>query len=195
MKYWQKESWKTATKSNIPHLYLYTWIRVSFWFILIVNSIVMYFITKENSFLDDLILRDDIFCIEMAILGLIVIGTPFSPRKVDRTLTHVVIDVMTVGALLFLYVFGNIRIIMLYIVEIIIIVYWGIKIDRDNRVVDNNRIVLWWKHNEQERSERQLQRFLVKHKIKVEKVKVTEEQKLKKMSRKQRKEYKQKKGN
>lgn len=193
MKYWQKENWKTASKSNIPHLYLYTWLRASFWFILIINSIIMLFITKENSFFDNLIVKEDIFCIEMSVLGLIVIGTSFSPRKVDRTLSMVVVDVMTVGALLFLYVFGNIWIIMLYIVEIIIIVYWGIKIDRDNRVVDNNRIVLWWKQKERERSERQLQRFLAKHKVEQEKVELTEEQKLKKMSKKQRKEYKQKK--
>ena len=190
MKYWQKESGKMATRSNVPHLYLYTWIRVSFWFTLIINSIIMFFITKENSFLDNLILRDDIFCIEMAFLGLIEIYATFSPRKVDRTLDRVVIDVILVGIVLFLYSFGNASIILFYIIELVIIAYLGIKIDGDNRVVDNNRIVLWWKRKQKERFDRQIQRFLDKHEIK--NVKLTEEQKLKRMSRKQRKEYKKK---
>ena len=145
MKYWQKESGKNATRSNVPHLYLYTWIRASFWFILSLNSIVMFFITKEGSIFDDLIPRDDFFCIVIAIFGLISIITPFSPRKVDRTLDRVVEDVLLVGIVLVLYAFGNAWITGLYIVEVGIIVYLGIQIDRDNRVVDNNRIVIWWK--------------------------------------------------
>ena len=67
MKYWQRENGKKATRSNVPHLYLYTWIRASFWFILSLNSMVMLFITKENSIFDNLIPRENFFCIITAI--------------------------------------------------------------------------------------------------------------------------------
>lgn len=190
MKYWQRENEKKATRSNVPHLYLYTWIRASFWFILSLNSIVMFFIKKENSIFDNLIPRDGFFCIVTAIGSLMCMTLPFDHRKVFRTLDRVIIDVFLVGIVLFLYVFGNVWITVFYIVELVIIVYYGIKIDRDNRVVNNNRIVLWWKQKEREHSERQIQRFLEKRKI--DKVELTEDQKLKRMSRKQRKEYLQK---
>ena len=87
---------------------------------------------------------------------------PFDHRKVFRTLDRVIIDVFLVGIVLFLYVFGNAWIIALYIVELVIIVCYGIQIDRDDRIVDNNRIVLWWKQKEREHTERQIQRFLDK---------------------------------
>ena len=190
MKYWQRENGKKATRSNVPHLYLYTWIRASFWFILSLNSMVMLFITKENSIFDNLIPRENFFCIITAIGSLMCMTLPFDHRKVFRTLDRVIIDVFLVGIVLFLYVFGNVWIIALYIVELAIIVCYGIQIDRDDRIVDNNRIVLWWKQKEREHTERQVQRFLDKRELK--KVELTEEQKLKRMSRKQRKEYLQK---
>ena len=190
MKYWQRENGKKATRSNVPHLYLYTWIRASFWFILSLNSIVMLFITKENSIFDNLIPRDGFFCIVTAIGSLMCMTLSFDHRKVFRTLDRVIIDVFLVGIVLFLYVFGNVWIIVLYIVELVIIVCYSIQIYRDDRIVDNNRFVLWWKQKERERTERQIQRFLDKRELK--KAELTEEQKLKKMSRKQRKEYLQK---
>ena len=102
-------------------------------------------------------------------------------------------ELIEVGMVSAMYVAGNVFIILFYVIEIGVTIYYGIKIDKDNRLVDNNRIVLWWKQKERERSERQFQRFLAKHKVEERKVELTEEQKLKKMSRKQRKEYKRKK--
>ena len=151
---------------------------------------VMLFITKENSIFDNLIPRENFFCIITAIGSLMCMTLPFDHRKVFRTLDRVIIDVFLVGIVLFLYVFGNVWIIVLYIVELVIIVCYSIQIYRDDRIVDNNRIVLWWKQKEREHTERHIQRFLDKRELK--KVELTEEQKLKRMSRKQRKEYLQK---
>lgn len=193
MKYWQEERWQTATKTNVPHLYLYTWIRFCLWMSLIINSIIMLFITKEGSGFDEAIPRDGFFCVIALVCAIGWLPVIFSSRKVDRKLHHVICETFVVGMISAMYVSGNIVILLFYIVEIGITIYFGIKIDNDNRVVDNNKIVIWWKHQKQERSERQWKRFLEKHKVEQAKVEVTEEQKLKKMSRKQRKEYNQRK--
>lgn len=78
--------------------------------------------------------------------------------------------------------------------ELFVIIFFGIKIDKNNNIIDNLKIVLWWKGVQRKRFEkaveRELQRYSEKNKI--VKVELTEEQKLKKMSRKQRKEYKEK---
>lgn len=62
MGYWKEnEKWRTVTKSNVSHLYLYTWIRVSCWFSLIINSIIMYFISSSERVLDEIFVRKDLF--------------------------------------------------------------------------------------------------------------------------------------
>ena len=192
MKYWQEDRWQLATRNNVPHLYLYTWIRVSVWFFCIFNSIVMIFMTKEDSVFDNLILRDDIFCIEMAVLGFIAITIPFSIRKVDRTIGHVIFDVIEVGALSLLYVLGNAWMIAFYIVEILFVIYWGVKIEKDNSVIDDNKVVIWWKNKKQEKFDRKVRKFIENNRNNRIKVEKAEEEKMKRMSRKQRKQYKNK---
>lgn len=193
MKYWQEERWQTATKTNVPHLYLYTWIRVSLWFALIINSILMFFISKKNSVLDEMIPREDRFFIFIALVGLISVSLPFDSRKTRRTLYNVVCDIIQVGAVSILYMYGNFNVVFIYLLELIAIAYLGVKIDKDNSLVDNNKFVLWWKHKEQEKSDRKLKKLIEKHSGTT--IERTEEQKLKTMSRKQRKTYKQKKNN
>lgn len=193
MKYWQEERWRTATKTNVPHLYLYTWIRVSLWFTLIINSILMIFISRKNSVLDEMIPREDLFFVFIALMGLVVISLPFDPRKTRRTLYNVVCDTVEVGAVSILYVCGNFNVVFIYLLELIVIVCVGIKIDKDNRIVDNNKFVLWWKSKKQEKFDRELKILMEKHQGAT--MERTEEQKLKKMSREQRKKYKQKKEN
>jgi len=195
MKYWQEERWQTATKLNVPHLYLYTWIRVCLCVTLIINSMIMLFITKEGSRFDVAVPRDEFFYIMAIVCEIGWLPVVFSPRKVDRTLRNVLFEVTGVGMVSAMYVCGNEFIVLFYIVELGVIIYWGIKIDKDNRVVDNNKIVLWWKRKKQEEADREKQRWLEERKRKSHKIELTEEQKLKKMSRKQRKEYNQKKGN
>lgn len=193
MKYWQEERWQTATKTNVPHLYLYTWIRVGLWFALIINSILMFFISKKNSVLDEMIPREDRFFIFIALVGLISVSLPFDSRKTRRTLYNVVCDIIQVGAVSILYMYGNFNVVFIYLLELIAITYLGVKIDKDNSLVDNNKFVLWWKHKEQEKSDRKLKKLIEKHSGTT--IERTEEQKLKTMSRKQRKTYKQKKNN
>lgn len=193
MKYWQEERWQTATKTNVPHLYLYTWIRVGLWFALIINSILMFFISKKNSVLDEMIPREDRFFIFIALVGLISVSLPFDSRKTRRTLYNVVCDIIQVGAVSILYMYGNFNVVFIYLLELIAIAYLGVKIDKDNSLVDNNKFVLWWKHKEQEKSDRKLKKLIEKHSGTT--IERTEEQKLKTMSRKQRKTYKQKKNN
>ena len=192
MKYWQEERWQTVNKTNVPHLYLYTWIRFCLWLLIIINSIIILAITgKGLEFVDEMDYRPA--CIILVIMAILTMLTLDSSRKVDRTMRHVVIDLFVVSLISIFYASYYFFMIFLYILEIGIVLYLGIKIDQDNRLVDNNKIVLWWKQKERERSERQLQRFLAKHKVEQVKDQLTEEQRLKKMSRKQRKEYKQKK--
>ena len=107
MKYWQEERWQTATKTKVPHLYLYTWIRVGLWFALIINSILMFFISKKNSVLDEMIPREDRFFIFIALVGLISVSLPFDSRKTRRTLYNVVCDIIQVGAVSILNMYGN----------------------------------------------------------------------------------------
>lgn len=177
----------------MPHLYLYTWIRVGLWFALIINSILMFFISKKNSVLDEMIPREDRFFIFIALVGLISVSLPFDSRKTRRTLYNVVCDIIQVGAVSILYMYGNFNVVFIYLLELIAIAYLGVKIDKDNSLVDNNKFVLWWKHKEQEKSDRKLKKLIEKHSGTT--IERTEEQKLKTMSRKQRKTYKQKKNN
>lgn len=58
------------------------------------------------------------------------------------------------------------------------------------RLLDNCGIVLWWQHKKQEKFDEEIKKF--KEKTLDTKNERTDEQKLKKMSRKQRKQYKQK---
>lgn len=179
---------------NVPHLYLYTWIRVSCWFSLIINSIIMYFISSSESVLDEIFVRKDLFFILTAILGILGISLCSNYGRYPNTLINVIVDSVEIGFLFVLYLCDNINIIFFCFLELFVIIFFGIKIDKNNNIIDNLKIVLWWKGVQRKRFEkaveRELQRYSKKNKI--VKVELTEEQKLKKMSRKQRKEYKEK---
>lgn len=151
MKYWQEERWQKATKQNIPHLYMYTWIRASAWFCVCLNSLLMLFMVEENSKLDQVIPEEKWLFIVMAVLGMLGISIAFGHRKVDRNLRNVIIDSVEIVSCLLLYVFGNTKILFFYLLELIIIIYFAVKIDKDNRIIDNSKFVQWRKQREQKK--------------------------------------------
>ena len=117
----------------------------------------MLFITKEGSGFDEAIPRDGFFCVVLIVCAIGCLSLIFSPRKVDRKLHHVISETFVVGMISAMYISGNIFILLFYIVEIGLTIYFGIKIENDNRIVDNNKFVIWWKRKKQEKADKEMQ--------------------------------------
>lgn len=193
MKYWQEDRAQKATKTNVPHLYMYTWIRASSWGATIFNSILMFFITEENSIFDKFYVREDIYCLFCVFCGLGMLSLSFSDKKVERGLIRVVLDVLIVVMVSAEYILGNQNIVFFYLFELIIMVYYSIRIEKDNNVVDNNKFVLWWKHKKKERYNKKVRERIERNRNNRIKVQMTEEEKMKRLSRHQRKQIKKQK--
>ena len=153
MKYWQEERWQKATKQNIPNLYLYTWIRASAFFFLMINSLLMIFLLEAGSALDNQIQEETSLFVFLAIFNLICIIPAFDERMVNRKLFRVVSDCLYVLCLSCYYLSGSKWILVIYVAELIFIIYFGIKIHKDNSIVDDCEIVIWWKQKKRQWSQ------------------------------------------
>lgn len=193
MKYWQEEGWQKATKQNIPHLYLYTWIRVSAWFAFGLNSFLMIFTSEKSSILDNMIEVENIFFIMMIILGFLEIAVVFDIRKKMRTLGNVIFDCAIILFFSVFYLCGTLKILLLYLIELIVIIYFAIKIHRDNRIIDNSKFVRWRKQKQQEKYDALVKEMKEKNE-RERKARPPKEKNPAKMSRKERKQYKEKIG-
>ncbi len=191
MKYWQKEGWQKATKQNIPNLYLYTWIRVSAWFAFSLNSFLMVFISENNSVLDNMIEVENIFFVMMIILGFLEMATVFDMRKVKRTLGNVIFDCAIILLFSIFYLCGTLKILLLYLIELIVIIYFAIKIHKDNGIIDNSKFVRWRKQKQHEKYDVLVKEMKEKNE-RERKARPAKEKNLDKMSKKERKQYKEK---
>lgn len=147
-----------ASRSTIPNIYLYTWIRFCAWLSLSINSFLMIFLLEENSYLDKMYVKNNVYFIVMLVVGLISMTTVFGIRKSDRTVKNVIVDCVIVVFLSSDYVFGSLKIIPVFVIEIALIIFSSIKIHKDDSIVDNWKIVKWWRRKQKERLDKQVQK-------------------------------------
>ena len=153
-----------ASRSTIPNLYLCTWIRFCAWLSMSINSFLMIFLLEENSFLDSMFEADNWYFITMIVLGLIVVGTVFDVRKDNRTLKNVIIDCAIVVFVSWDYILGSLKMIPACLIEIAFIIFFAIKIHKNDRTVDNWKTVNWWKRKQKEWLDKQVQRIVERNK-------------------------------
>jgi len=178
MKNWQNDGLVKATKSNVPHLYLYTWIRASGWCFTILNSVIILILTK------------DMLCLEIILLALGLMRISFFSRKYDRSLPLTILDILLMLLFAFIYILDVQKIGYLYCIELICIIYFSIKIEKDNNIIDNHKIVLWWRHKKQEHRIKEIKTRVEENKKRRVDLQMTEEEKMKRLSRHQRKQNK-----
>ncbi len=195
MKYWQEDRFQKPNKTNVPHLYAYTWIRASCSVAFIFNSILMFLVVKENIVFEQTPAREGVEYIFYIILGILNYSTVFSIRKCGRTLSRLIADVFMFGLFSMRHVLDNRDIIYLYIIEIIFIVYYAIKIDKDNDIVDKNRFVVWWKQKKRERFLKKIEKHTERNRKRREQLQVTPKVKKKHLSRRERKQINMQKNN
>ena len=102
------------------------------------------------------------------------ISVSFDLRKIHRTLVYVILDILEVSVISIVYILGNKNIVFAYFFEVIVIIYISIKIDKDNRLVYDNKVVLWWKNKKQEKFDKEVQKIVERNKTAIKKEKTEE---------------------